>query len=42
MNRGVLNTLHGLGYRDVYDDSRYIATLMPVSGEEWLETQQNP
>jgi len=36
---GVLDMLPGEAYREGYDDSRYIATLMAVGGEEWLEAQ---
>ncbi len=34
---GVLDTLKWEAYREGYDDSRYIATLLSFGGEEWLE-----
>jgi len=37
--RGVLDTLSWEGYREGYDDSRYIATLLAAGGEEWLKAQ---
>jgi len=37
--RGVLDTLPWEGYREGYDDSRYIATLIAAGGEEWLKAQ---
>jgi len=36
---GVLDTLCWEAYREGYDDSRYIATLLAVGGKEWLEAQ---
>jgi len=36
---GVLDTLCWEAYREGYDDSRYIATLLAAGGEEWLQTQ---
>lgn len=37
--RGVLDGLGWEGYREGYDDSRYIATLEALDGGEWLEAQ---
>ena len=37
--RGVLDTLSWEGYREGYDDSRYVATLLAAGGEEWLQAQ---
>jgi len=37
--RGVLDILAWEGYREGYDDSRYIATLLAAGGEEWLKAQ---
>ena len=34
---GVLVTLNWVAYREGYDDSRYIATLLAAGGESWLE-----
>jgi len=37
--RGVLDTLGWEAYREGYDDSRYVATLIAAGGEEWLKAQ---
>ncbi len=37
--RGVLDTLAWEAYREAYDDSRYVATLIAAGGEEWLQAQ---
>ncbi len=38
---GVLNTLNWEAFREGYDDSRYIATLIAAGGEDWLEAQDH-
>lgn len=38
---GVLDTLNWEAYREGYDDSRYVATLIAAGGEAWLEAQDN-
>ena len=38
---GVLDTLCWEAYREGYDDSRYIATLIAAGGEEWLKAQDH-
>ncbi len=37
--RGVLDTLAWEAYREAYDDSRYVATLLAAGGEDWLNAQ---
>jgi len=38
-DRGVLDTISWEAYREGYDDSRYIATLIAAGGEAWLKAQ---
>jgi len=38
---GVLDTLNWEAFREGYDDSRYIATLIAAGGEDWLEAQDH-